>query len=785
MYAAGLDVEGAKGECNFGQHEIGFLYADALTTADNHSVYKTAAKEIAAQRGQSITFMAKYNEREGNSCHIHLSLRGDNGDVVFWDDDKRTPLYDQFIAGVLATLQDFTLLYAPNVNSYKRFAAGSFAPTAVAWGLDNRTCAVRLVGHGPERPDGEPAARRRREPLPRPGRACWPAACTASRTSSPSRTRWSATPTTPTSRTCPRTLHDARDLLRRLRDRPGGVRRRGRRPLRQHGRCRARGLRRRTSPTGSSPAPSSGCDRRCTDHTLINPATGAALREVPSTSAEEADAAIERAHDAFASWRAVAPGERARLLRSFAAVVDAHVEELARLEVENSGHTIGNARWEAGNVRDCLNYYSAAPERLFGRQIPVPGGVDVTFREPLGVVGVIVPWNFPMPIAGWGFAPALAAGNTVVLKPAEITPLTAIRIAELALEAGLPEGVFTVLPGQGSVVGQRFVTHPLVRKVCFTGSTEVGKQIMAGCADQVKRVTLELGGKSANIVFADADVASGRGHGAVRRVRQRRPGLLRPLADPGRAVGVRRVRRPSRDRGPRHEGRRPGRRTTARWARWSRPGSATRCSPTSTARAVAFQGSAPDGDGLWLPPTVVESTSTDEAVWREEVFGPVVAVMPFDDEEHAVALPTTPSTGCRARSSPATSGRALRVSRAVEAGNLSVNSHSSVRYWTPFGGFKQSGLGRELGPDAPNAFTEEKNVFFSDERLARRTKWQDASRARSPSSPEGAPGSAWRPYAASSRRARRSSSATSTPTRGAEIADELGGPAWRRSSRST
>ncbi|MEO5710771.1 MAG: aldehyde dehydrogenase family protein [Nocardioidaceae bacterium] len=240
--------------------------------------------------------------------------------------------------------------------------------------------------------------------------------------------------------------------------------------------------------------------------TLVNPATGAALREVPSTSVDEADSAIERAQDAFNSWRAIAPGERARLLRSFGAVVDAHVEELGRLEVENSGHTIGNARWEAGNVRDCLNYYSAAPERLFGRQIPVAGGIDVTFREPLGVVGVIVPWNFPMPIAGWGFAPALAAGNTVVLKPAEITPLTAIRIGELALEAGLPEGVLTVLPGKGSVVGQRFVTHPLVRKVCFTGSTEVGKQIMAGCAHQVKRVTLELGGKSANVIFADSDL---------------------------------------------------------------------------------------------------------------------------------------------------------------------------------------------------------------------------------------------------------------------------------------
>src|SRR6478609_7962522 len=242
--------------------------------------------------------------------------------------------------------------------------------------------------------------------------------------------------------------------------------------------------------------------------TVINPSTGVAVGHAPRASAAETDAAIEAAHAAFLSWRAVAPGERARLLRSFAAVVDAHVNELAELEIRNAGHTIGNATWEAGNVRDVLNYYSATPERLFGRQIPVPGGVNITFREPLGVVGVIVPWNFPMPIAAWGFAPALAAGNTVVLKPAELTPLTAIRIGELAVEAGLPEGVLNVVPGKGSVVGERFVTHPLVRKVCFTGSTTVGKRIMAGCADQVKRVTLELGGKSANIVFADTDVAA-------------------------------------------------------------------------------------------------------------------------------------------------------------------------------------------------------------------------------------------------------------------------------------
>ncbi len=242
--------------------------------------------------------------------------------------------------------------------------------------------------------------------------------------------------------------------------------------------------------------------------TIINPATEEPVSDVALTDLAGTDAAIAAAHEAFLSWRAIAPGERATLLRRFAAVVDAHVDELAELEVRNAGHTWGNARWEAGNVRDCLNYYAGAPERMFGKQIPVAGGTDVTFHEPLGVVGVIVPWNFPMPIAGWGFAPALAAGNTVVLKPAELTPLTAIRIGELALEAGLPEHVLTVLPGKGSVVGERFVTHELVRKVCFTGSTEVGKRIMAGCAEQVKRVTLELGGKSSNIVFADADIAA-------------------------------------------------------------------------------------------------------------------------------------------------------------------------------------------------------------------------------------------------------------------------------------
>jgi len=453
-------------------------------------------------------------------------------------------------------------------------------------------------------------------------------------------------------------------------------------------------------------------------HTVLNPATAAPVAEIALTTLEETDAAIERAAAVFPAWRDVAPGERARLLRAFATVVDAHLDDLARLEVLNSGHTIGNARWEAGNVRDVLNYYSAAPERMFGRQIPVAGGVDVTFHEPLGVVGVIVPWNFPMPIAGWGFGPALAAGNTVVLKPAELTPLTAIRLGELALEAGLPEGVFTVLPGKGSVVGERFVTHPLVRKVCFTGSTEVGKRIMAGCADQVKRVTLELGGKSANIVFADADITkaaatapyavfdnAGQDCCARSRILVQRSAYDEFLGRLEIAVRALRVIDPA------DEASEMGPLISA--------GQKAGVTGYLAGVETAFTGSAPAdpgfAEGFWVPPTVVLADDPAQPIWREEVFGPVVAVMPFDDEEEAVRLANDTEYGLSGSIFTRDLGRALRVARGVESGNLSVNSHSSVRYWTPFGGYKQSGLGRELGPDAPNAFTEEKNVFIAQD----------------------------------------------------------------------
>jgi len=445
---------------------------------------------------------------------------------------------------------------------------------------------------------------------------------------------------------------------------------------------------------------------------VINPANEQVVTTVESLDVEETDAAIARARKAFPGWRVVAPGDRARLMRRFAEAVDADREHLARLEVANSGHTITNARWEACNVRDVIAYYSAAPERLIGQQIPVADGLDVTFHEPLGVVGVIVPWNFPMPIASWGFAPALAAGNCVVLKPAELTPLTALRLAELALDAGVPDGVLQVLPGKGSVIGQRLVDHAGVAKIVFTGSTEVGREIMAGCARQIKPVTLELGGKSANVVFADADLsaaAAAAPYAAFDNTGQdccarSRVLVERRAYDPfmelfEAAVSRVVVTEPSDEKaemGP----------LISEAHRERVAGFVT--------DDVAFRGSAPAGAGYWFPPTVLTPTDPAARVLREEIFGPVVAVVPFDDEADAIRIANDSDFGLSGSIWTRDVGKAIRVSRDIESGNLSVNSNSSVRYWTPFGGFKSSGLGRELGPDAPLAFTETKNVFFSN-----------------------------------------------------------------------
>lgn len=445
---------------------------------------------------------------------------------------------------------------------------------------------------------------------------------------------------------------------------------------------------------------------------LINPATEEALGSVGLADAAAVDDAVRRAQAAQRRWAGLAPAERAAGLRAFAAAVDAHRDELAALEVANSGHPLAAAQWEAAHVRDVLTFYSASPERLSGKQIPVAGGLDVTFNEPLGVVGVITPWNFPMPIASWGIAPALAAGNAVLVKPAEWTPLTTIRLGELAVAAGLDADLLQVLPGRGAVVGERFVTHPGVRKIVFTGSTAVGKQVMVGAAAQVKRVTLELGGKSANIVFADCDLerAAATAPAGVfdnagqdccarsrilvqRSVYDRFMELLEPAV---RGVVVGDPRSPDTEMGPLVSA--AHRDKVASYVPDGAP--------------VAFRGDAPSGRGFWFPPTVLTPQRTDRAA-TEEIFGPVVTVLAFDDEHDAIALANDTEYGLSGSIWTDDLSRALRVSRAVESGNLSVNSHSSVRYNTPFGGFKQSGLGRELGGDAPLHFTETKNVFIA------------------------------------------------------------------------
>jgi acyl-CoA reductase-like NAD-dependent aldehyde dehydrogenase len=446
-------------------------------------------------------------------------------------------------------------------------------------------------------------------------------------------------------------------------------------------------------------------------YTLINPATEEQMETIAHADLGQTDAAIELAAKAQKKWAALNPSDRAMLLHRFAATVDANIETLAQLEVRNSGHPISQARWEATHVRNVLEYYSASPERLIGKQIPVAGGIAVTFNEPIGVVGVITPWNFPMTIASWGFAPALAAGNAVVLKPAEWTPLSSIKIGELGLEAGLPEGLFQVIPGKGSVVGDRFLTHPKVGKVVFTGSTEVGKQVMRKAADQVKRVTLELGGKSANIVFADADVDkaaaaapssvfenAGQDCCARSRILVEASVYDRFMEGLEKSVKAYKVGDPTDE--------------------------ATEMGPLVSKKHfenvddylsdgnVAFRGNAPTGKGYFMAPAVLTPNKLNDRCMTEEIFGPVVSVYRFKDEAEALEIANSSEYGLSGSIWTRDLGRGIRVSRALESGNLSVNSHSSVRYNTPFGGFKQSGLGRELGPDAPLHFTEEKTVYY-------------------------------------------------------------------------
>ncbi len=402
-------------------------------------------------------------------------------------------------------------------------------------------------------------------------------------------------------------------------------------------------------------------------------------------------------------------------MRRLAHTIDGESERLATLEARNAGKPIGDARGEIAMVVESFNYYAGAPERLLGETIPVAGGVDMTFREPLGVCALITPWNFPLAIAAWKVAPALAAGNTVVLKPAELTPLTSIELERIALEAGLPEGVLNVVVGPGSVCGQRLVEHPDVAKVAFTGSTEVGAGIAAAAAASIKRVTLELGGKSPNVVFADADLEraaaaapaavfgnAGQDCCARSRVLVERPALERfmELLEP--AVAAIRVGDPLDPE-------------TTMGPLISADQRSHVASFVPDGAPVAIRGTIPPGRGYWYPPTVLSPVDADERAAREEIFGPVACVIPFDSEQDAIALANDTPYGLSGSIWTTDGGRALRVARALETGVLSINSNSSVRVTTPFGGFKQSGVGRELGPRALEHYTEVKNVFYSTE----------------------------------------------------------------------
>jgi len=447
---------------------------------------------------------------------------------------------------------------------------------------------------------------------------------------------------------------------------------------------------------------------------VLNPATEETIAEIEAAGVEETDAAVARAKEAFPGWRAVAPADRARLLRRLATLVEEHGEELARIESRNVGKPIAGARGEVAMVAQVFHYYAGAVDKHLGETIPVAGGVDLTFREPLGVVGLIVPWNFPLNIASWKLGPALACGNTVVLKPAELTPLSALRLGELALEAGLPEGVVNVLPGKGSVVGNRLVEHPDVAKIGFTGSTEVGQEVMRGAAGTIKRVTLELGGKSANVVFADADLqraAAAAPYAVFDNAGQDCCARSRILVEASvydrfadllvEATRKLRVGDPTADE-------------TEMGPLISATHRDTVASFVTEDVHLAFRGEAPKGRGYWYPPTLVEARPTDR-IAREEVFGPVAALIPFADEAEAVRIANDSEYGLSGSIWTENGGRALRVARAIETGVLSINSNSSVRPSTPFGGFKRSGFGRELGMHGLAGYSEIKNVFYSTE----------------------------------------------------------------------
>ncbi|HEY8921974.1 MAG TPA: aldehyde dehydrogenase family protein [Candidatus Limnocylindria bacterium] len=454
---------------------------------------------------------------------------------------------------------------------------------------------------------------------------------------------------------------------------------------------------------------------------VMNPATGEVLARAPLGGAEDVDRAVKAAQAAFEGpWSTWSASKRGRTLQKFSSLVKQNLEELAQLESRNVGKPISGARGEALAVSLVFEYYAGAANKLFGETIPVSRpGLDFTLREPIGVVGLIVPWNFPMNMASWKLGPALAAGNTAILKPASYTPLTAIRLGELALEAGFPPGVVNVVTGPGGTAGAALAGHPGVGKVAFTGETTTGQEIMRLAANNVTKVSLELGGKSPNIVFADADlerfaaesplaVFDNAGQDCCARSRifveaSVHDKVVELFTEATRKVVV---GDPSED--ATQMGSLISERQRERVVDYIGIG-------REEGAELVYGGEAPTGDpfdiGAYLMPTIFDAASTDMRIVREEIFGPVVAIIPFSDEAEAIRLANDTPYGLSGSIWSHDIGRALRVARAVKAGVLSVNTNSSVHTEAPFGGYKMSGMGRELGMHALELYTEVKNVF--------------------------------------------------------------------------
>jgi betaine-aldehyde dehydrogenase len=453
---------------------------------------------------------------------------------------------------------------------------------------------------------------------------------------------------------------------------------------------------------------------------LINPATEDGFTEVQGTAAADADVAVQSAQRAWESgWRDLAPGKRAEILFNVARLLRENLEWIAQLEMLQIGKPISDARDEAGLGARVFEYYAGAVTKFGGQTLPVArGGFDFTLRQPMGVVACIAPWNFPFPIASWKAAPALAAGNCVVLKPASLSPLTALALGELAHAAGLPPGVLQVLPGAGSEIGDALVTHPLIRKISFTGSTAIGRRIMELAARDLKRVSLELGGKSPNIVFADADwqraaesspmsVFANTGQDCCARSRMYvERAVFQPFVErfveATRKLVVGDPTKSDTQLGPLVSA---GQRETVE---------AFLQDARAQGRTFACGGGRPASRGYYLDPTVLLDVAPADRCWREEIFGPVVCLVPFDDEAAMLRDVNASPYGLSGSIWTNDLRRALRVSRAVQSGVLSVNCHNSVHVEAPFGGFKQSGLGRDLGMAALEGYTELKNVYMAE-----------------------------------------------------------------------